>query len=1051
MTAAHAFLDVLANSQVRDAYLAGRITIILSADFETILWVNGAGARFMGLRNVADSIGIDSGFDRLTRHQIEAGLDSAQPVRVSGIPHSEVFLVNAAHLAPLGNVVFLRSVGAQITKSNTVGVNLIEGLSDETTHTALLTLEANIMASSANFNLKWFDEGELADLLAQAHHDGKVKKRLLKNNPDIAVGVLELNHDPAIILLIAAQTIEEQEGVVPASAQEFTFNPAILPLHFSWKVDENIRFNEVSSELAHAVGAYFSDIEGKKFSDIAQEWQLDGDGTVRALFKSHNAWSQRKILWPVEGGQRVEITLFALPVYSRERVFIGFRGYGIINEVEGAVVMEEGEAMKSLHIPKGLSEQEKEAFSTIARTLRADLNEAAPPPQQDEDSMAGEDFQQAPERFAESVRRFADKKRDGNKNPGQSVESSETDTDLETPTEAPQFAHILSASGEGQMAPPSIEGQEVVAVLDENPHPAPAMVPPSPTHLTFEQRIVRTFADPSRWDEILGDEMHENEMPEGEEGASDKVTHDMLREEDAVAPMPAPTENLVWEHGVLPGAALSPIDTEIQLLQHVPVSVLIYRDDKVLFANNHLLTLTGFASLDAFRLHGVLRLILRDWLPKNILQGLNGEIYPVRSHMRAMSWFDGVAASMISFMPREDDALSTLTREFEALQKKAIELSVLLNLVDDGVLIVDEGGIVHSLNDAAARLLDQAQEAIKGQHFSQFFAQSTMALLNQHFDTLRQRQQNKPQQRDAPGAAVVAELKLKTGASQTVHLRFAPMEMDKGYYIILSDHGAVVEDQFTFNKAHQDMPMGGRQEANALALVSHEIRTPLNAIVGLSQMILAEKYGPLHNDRYRTYLRDIIRSSDHIMTLVNDLLDNTKNPSKITVQVKPMALELVLNEILGMMAPQVSRARIIMRSNIAANLPPIAADQRSVKQMVFNLLSNALRFTPAGGQIIVSAMAAQGEVLLRIRDTGSGMNTAMLEKVMNSSFDPAFDLNAPEAFAPFAAHHHKDAGGGGTGMGLPLVKALAKANGAQFSLRSEPGKGTLAEIIFAKA
>jgi len=116
MVAPHAFLDVLANPQVRDAYLAGRIDIILSADFETILWANGAGARFMGLRNVADSIGIDSGFDRLTRHQIEAGLDSDAPVRVSGIPRGEAFLVNEVNLAPLGDVVFLRSVAAHMVQ-----------------------------------------------------------------------------------------------------------------------------------------------------------------------------------------------------------------------------------------------------------------------------------------------------------------------------------------------------------------------------------------------------------------------------------------------------------------------------------------------------------------------------------------------------------------------------------------------------------------------------------------------------------------------------------------------------------------------------------------------------------------------------------------------------------------------------------------------------------------------------------------------------------------------------------------------------------------------
>jgi len=464
------------------------------------------------------------------------------------------------------------------------------------------------------------------------------------------------------------------------------------------------------------------------------------------------------------------------------------------------------------------------------------------------------------------------------------------------------------------------------------------------------------------------------------------------------------------------------------------------RDNKVLFASDHLLALTGFPSLDSFRVNGVLRLILRDWLPKNILQGFNGEIYPIRAHMRGVTWFDGVPASMISFMPREEVPHSDLAQEFAELQKKAVELSVLLNLVADGVLIVDDGGIVHSLNDAAAELLGQSAEMMKGKHFSQFFAPLSLPLLVQNFDALRQSKQNSTK-RSGLGEAVEVEIHLQNHQTKTLSVQFSHMEMDDGYYVVIRDHGRLSNDMAVLGQTQEKPSAQTMQKSHYLALVSHEIRTPLNAIVGLSQMMLAEKYGPLQNDRYRSYLRDIVSSGEHIMTLVGDLLEVARHaPGKMTVDIKPMSLELALNEVLGMMAPQASKARIIMRSNIAANLPLIAADQRSVKQMIFNLLANAIRFTPPGGQIIVSSMAAAEAVFLRIRDTGSGIDEAQLETVMKTSLPPE-DMELHDT--PFVAQ--------GSGIGLPLTKALAKTNGAGFHLRSQPGKGTLAEIVFARA
>jgi len=955
------------------------------------------------------------------------------------------------------------------------------------TDTALLNLNGKVMAASGGFDIAWFDGGELNGLLEEAHRDGGVKKRLLKKNPDIAIGVLELNHKPAVFLLIAVKTDEQEEVAKGAEMKKFVFNPAILPLRFSWKVDENACFTEVSGELARAVGPHFSDILGKNFAQIAQNWQMDEDGTIRALFKSHHAWSQHKILWPVDGGEsHVAVTLFALPVYSRERAFIGFRGYGIIDEAgevhgaqAGTVVKSGG---KSAAFSKGLSAQEKEAFSAIARTLRADLHEEVEEVGEemmmaevpaDEPALEGttvpekeienrieqeppqEEVLLEPEEI-EVAEQIDDKTaNDGEVSDGQVNGSFDMSEQILQDWLQEQQAEQVKQEGQGGGEPVLDDVAEVAPVDDEDIHDvhdvqeiqeeqtiedgaavAQRMAILSPTGLSLEQPVARSFAYPATWDEV------------GADDGDVKSTHWQTDGNDTLPQQAQPQQQHPSVRAdVLPArddiydAPFLPLPrAEMRLLQHVPMSVLIYRDNKVLFASDHLLGLTGFPSLDSFRVNGVLRLILRDWLPKNILQGFNGEIYPIRAHMRGVTWFDGAPASMISFTPREEEPQDHLAQELAELQKKAVELSVLLNLVADGVLIIDEGGIIHSLNDAVTQLLGQSAEMMKGKHFSQFFAPLSLPLLLQNFDALRQSKQNAGK-RSGLGEAVEVAIHLQNRQAKTLSVQFSHMEMDDGYYVIIREHARPSEDRTVLEQVPEKPSAQTMQKSHYLALVSHEIRTPLNAIVGLSQMMLAEKYGALQNDRYRTYLRDIVSSGEHIMSLINDLLDVAKHaPGKMAVEIAPMSLELALNDVLGMMAPQASKARIIMRSNIAANLPLIAADQRSVKQMIFNLLANAIRFTPAGGQIIVSSMAAAEAVFLRIRDTGSGMSEAELERVMKA------DIVLEDV-----ALHDNPLDAQGSGIGLPLTRALAKANGAGFHLRSQQGKGTLAEIVFAKA
>jgi signal transduction histidine kinase len=145
-----------------------------------------------------------------------------------------------------------------------------------------------------------------------------------------------------------------------------------------------------------------------------------------------------------------------------------------------------------------------------------------------------------------------------------------------------------------------------------------------------------------------------------------------------------------------------------------------------------------------------------------------------------------------------------------------------------------------------------------------------------------------------------------------------------------------------------------------------------------------------------------------------------------------VALNDLIAQCVASMGPQASSARIVMRTAFAAALPRVVADARSVRQIVLNLLSNSLKFTPPGGQVIVSTgLNTAGEVILRVRDNGVGMS----ENEIATALEPFRQLSTTPR--------------GGTGLGLPLTKAMAEANRATFHLTSAPKMGTLVEITFA--
>jgi two-component system cell cycle sensor histidine kinase PleC len=228
-----------------------------------------------------------------------------------------------------------------------------------------------------------------------------------------------------------------------------------------------------------------------------------------------------------------------------------------------------------------------------------------------------------------------------------------------------------------------------------------------------------------------------------------------------------------------------------------------------------------------------------------------------------------------------------------------------------------------------------------------------------------------------------------------------------------------------------------------LGRLAHELRTPLGAIAALAEIMRDERLGPLGSPRYRSYAADIHDSAAHAMSIMAAFLENgadaRSTASKGQDALPPMEfVELDLGELVGgaisALQPLAERAGVALKLEIAPGLPRLIADRRSLRQILNNLIANALKFTPPGGRVAVSvSYQTNGPIVLEVADTGDGMTPAELERARAG------------AVAPAAIRRRS----GGTGFGLPLVRSLAAASGAALAIESELRKGTRVAITFA--
>jgi signal transduction histidine kinase len=655
------------------------------------------------------------------------------------------------------------------------------------------------------------------------------------------------------------------------------------PLRFVWEMDADNRFRIASDEFVQRVGPAAT-LFGRPWHEIAAALELDpADRVIRAI-ASRETWSGITVSWPVPSDDqqqtlRMPVELSGLPVFDRDRIFRGYRGFGVcrdLGQIDGLAHRSDQEAPRvgvSMPAPAGtppvpLADTMAPAPADEPREQKT--SDAAPMP-----ASATPEFDPA---LANVVPFRPSSATESKAAPGLSAIERRAFREL-----AQELTSRLR--GGHTAAPVEIAAEDPAAT-------AAAQTGREEPNQDLSQAVRQAMSAKTR-------EKPSEPSDPSEPGGIAEATGDPLA---GARPSEA-----------APDAAAAPFDAiaEHALLDRIPIGVLVYRHDKLLYANRHFLDLSGYGDLAAIEAAGGLSSLIAD---------------PGTVDVPA----DAAGTQALAIISRGGDKLP----------------------VEGRMIKVPWSG-----SPAIALILTKA-----------------------------------------------------AAATETA----GPIEQPR---------------------ASESAPASAIPPAEFVAKINHEIRNPLTAITGFAEAMMTERFGPIGNEHYREYIKDIHAAGTHLTSMLNDLFDLSRvETSGVDLTFVNVNLNELTQGCVAMMQPQANRARIIIRTALTIGLPPVIADERALRQIVLGLLSNSIRLTGPGGQIIVSTVFSDAqEAVLRVRDTGSGMSQKDIEAALEPfrGLDTSVSLGSPPA-----------------GFSLPLTKALAEANHAHFSIKSAPEAGTLIEIAF---
>ncbi|MDH2384426.1 PAS domain-containing protein [Bradyrhizobium sp. CER78] len=832
----------------------------------------------------------------------------------------------------------------------------------------------------------------------------------------------------------------EPASLAPAPPPSWLDEPLPVrrhPLRFMWQMDHEARFSLGSDEFTRLIGLHTAAGFGRLWSDIAQSFGLDPEGRVLQAFASHDTWSGITLNWPVDGGGRLPVELSGLPVFDRNRNFAGYRGFGVCRDLDGLArlaALRRYEFFSGSIAPRSLSAGVAPAPRIDAPPAPAAPPHENPPPHAEPppDTTASAPPEELTEPIAAETSHQAD--------PDHAVETNE---EAHAVRQDPP-PNVVPFRPAGDTRPPSLTPVENNAFNE--------LARQLSARLESEAGLTATTNESASIAPVA-EAPPANEPPQAEAPSQPETV--AQPETPAEAPKPS------WLAAAEP-APRADSRRDRALLDLLPVGILIYRLDRLLYANHAFLARMGYDSLHALEAAGGLDALYVEpgvsqassssgtGTPVTISANQNGQAEQVSAEARlhTISWDDDSALALIfSRTLDEDAAIAAALSEPEpeaaaepvlappppqAGHADAEELGAILDTAAEGIIMFDAEGNIHSCNRSAEALFGYDGDEFITRNLADLFAPESQHGIFDYLTSVK--------------SAGVASL-LDHGRETLGRVRqggLIPLSVTMGrtradgpnFFAVFRDLSQTRKSEREVREARRLAERAANAKTDMLARISHELRTPLNAIIGFAEVMISERFGTLGNERYVEYMKDIRASGERVIAIVNDLLDLSRiETGKLDLAFTSQNLNEMVESCVAVMQPQANRERIIIRTSLAHTLPLVVADARALRQITLNLIGNSIHLANAGGQVIVStALSDFGEVMLRVRDTGQSLN----------------DNEVAAALEPFRAPTPTDQAGSG-GVSLSLTKALVEANRAKFQIRTGGRTGTLIEVTFAHA
>ena len=804
---------------------------------------------------------------------------------------------------------------------------------------------------------------------------------------------------------------DEPSPYVEAVADEPALDPPLHPLRFLWRMNAEGGFSLDAGEFTRLIGARSAARFERLMSDVAGWSGIDPDGRFVDAVATHDTWSGITLNWPVDGGDPLPVELSGLPITDRAANFAGYRGFGVCGDLDGLARLAALRRDEFLSGPPASQMQMQMDSAVIVQPNSADIvargcadSPAAELPAKPD--VASSDTPLSPNAFETSQQ-----------------------TDLEAAVETPK-----ETSEETSKETPKETPQNVVPFRPIGEPKSPAL----------------TSVENSAFNELARQLSARLDSENGAVAAT-PATPDAAETVDAPEPPRDQPEWLAAPEAPARGEARR----DKALFDLLPVGVLIYRLDRLLYANRPFLEQMGYDSLHALEDAGGLdALYVEPGISSASSTSDSGRPVTISgteassegapaidARLYTISW-DGDSALALIFSGTRNEAAAAVAvlPEFIPFRApsavghaNAEELGAILDATAESIVMFDADGHINFCNRSA--------EALFGYDGTEFAQRNLIELIAP---------ESQPAVLDYLNGIKGADVASLPDHGRDVLGRprkggIIPLSMTLGrtrpdgpnFFAVFRDVSQSGKSERELLQAGQSADRAANAKADMLARISHEVHTPLNAIIGFAEVMISERFGKLANKRYIEYIKDIRSSGERVIAVINDLLDLSRiETGRLDLTFASQDLNDLVEQCVAVMQPQASRERIVIRTSLTQMLPPVIADAHALRQIALNLIGNSIHLANAGGQVIVStALSDFDEVVLRVRDSGQGLN----------------DNEVAAAMEPFRTQAPSDQASDGSGVNLSLTKALVEANRAHFHIKTASHSGTLIEVTFSQA